>query len=226
MGKLGPQQGPGALMTLALGLGFAPRALFLALNHGLGLEAEALALGAAQGRAPWKVLDEGRSRGNAHQAKALGGEHLIMSGLMVLRKESTLFLRPGPSWVPCECSIGPREATMRSWGGQLGGHHAHVSGRGSWPGRQARVERTRWASLAIHWVGDPHRSIVGPCCSWVPQSCCSIHRLTKVGGRALGKLKMQSRTFRTLVDKILPGRYLVLLAAAAAAAAHEQVQAQ
>lgn len=64
-------------MPLALGLGLALRVLFLALNRGLGLEALALAPGAAQERGPLKGLDEGRSRCNARQAKALGGEHLV-----------------------------------------------------------------------------------------------------------------------------------------------------
>ena len=191
-----------------------------------------MALGAAQGRGPLKGLDEGRSRCNARQAKALGGEHLIEELKISLchvswyqSKESTLFLRPGPSWVSCECSVGPREATMGSWGGQLGGQHAHVARRWSWTGGQARIESTRGASLAIHWVGDSHWTVVG-CWCWVAQSRCSIHRLAEVGGGALRKLKMQSGTLRKLVlnSQILPGRCLVLLDAAAAA--REQVQAQ
>ena len=64
-------------MTLALGLGLAPRASFLALNRGLGQEAEALAPGAAQERGPLKALDEGRSRGSGRLAKVLGEEHLV-----------------------------------------------------------------------------------------------------------------------------------------------------
>ena len=81
-------------MPLALGLGLAPRVAFLALNRGLGLEALALAPGAAQERGPLKGLDEGRSRCNAHQAKALGGEPLIeeleISCLMVLKEREYL----------------------------------------------------------------------------------------------------------------------------------------
>ena len=113
---------------------------------------------------------------------------------------------------------------MGSWGGELSGQHAYVAGRWSWTGGQARVESAWGASLAIYWVGDPHRPVVGRCC-WVAQPRCSIHCLTKVGRGALGKLKMQSRTLRKLVgSQILPGRCLVLLDAAAAA--REQVQAQ
>ena len=108
-------------MTLALGLGLAPRASFLALNRGLGQEAEALAPGAAQERGPLKGLDEGRSRGSGRLAKVLGEEHLVKRFNDLWKESSTLVVRPGPSWVSCEGSIGPREAAMGSWGGQLGG---------------------------------------------------------------------------------------------------------
>ena len=76
-GLLGLPQGQEALMTLALGLGLAPRTSFLALNRGLGQEALALAPGAAQERGLLKGLDEGRSRGSVRQARALVEEHLV-----------------------------------------------------------------------------------------------------------------------------------------------------
>ena len=127
-------------MTLALGLGLDPRTSFSALNRDLGQEALALAPGAAQERGPLKGLDEGRSRGSGRQARALAEEHLV-KGLEIIhmlnglwKESSTLVVRPGPPWVSCEGSIGPREAAMGSWGGELCGQHAHVAWRRSWTG--------------------------------------------------------------------------------------------
>ena len=123
-------------MTLALGLGLAPRTSFLALNRDLGQEALALAPGAAQERGLLKGLDEGRSRGSGRLARALAEEHLVkgLEIIHMLKASSTLVVRPGPSWVSCEGSIGPREAAMGSWGGQLCGQHAHVAWGRSWTG--------------------------------------------------------------------------------------------